>query len=62
MRCRVTRETFAYNFGDFASDIGGLSGLFLGISIWGLFSALKRYLERFGSIGKCFKTRDHTVV
>lgn len=42
-RLRETHKTEvrAYTFGDFMSDVGGLLGLFLGLSVWGVMGAAK---------------------
>ena len=42
----VTRHTevLAYGPGEFVSDIGGLSGLFLGLSLWSIWNNAKKLL------------------
>ncbi len=42
---RVKKQVFSYKLNNFASDIGGLSGLFLGFSIWGTFTTIKHYAK-----------------
>ncbi len=46
LQCRKLTEVYAYNVGDFLSDLGGLSGLFLGFSLWGLVRMFKAGVER----------------
>ncbi len=33
----LTREVLAYTWAEFFGDVGGLTGLFLGVSLWGIF-------------------------
>ena len=39
-------EVLEYTFTDLISDVGGMMGLFLGMSLWGLANDLKNLLER----------------
>ncbi len=43
---------YVYGWNDFTSDIGGLSGLFLGVSFWSIWVAAKDCL--FPLLGRCF--------
>ncbi len=40
------QETKAYDFADFVSDLGGLSGLFLGLSFWTLWRHAKMAVQK----------------
>ena len=42
----LTREVLAYTWAEFFGDVGGLTGLFLGVSLWGIFLTTKGGVDK----------------
>ena len=50
---RLVKKVWSYDFNDFTSDIGGLLGLFLGLSFWSMYTfAMDGLVFAYGKVRK----------